>query len=249
MIAFFKPSRSPIGVDIGTRSVKLVQLSADGQQILETGRWDLPIEVQPGSPDYNAKLVDALKQAREGKEFHGRDAVVCLSPRQYVVQNVRVPKSEGPQLEAAVAQEALPRLPFPANEADWRFIEATDIRQADGMKREVIVLACHRPVLNEMLQIVEDSGLLPVAVEIEPTALMRVYQLQYRRESDQNARSIYAHVGNTCTAVFVAQGDELLFVKNVELGGKHFDEAVSKHLHMPVSEAWALRRHNGDRRA
>jgi type IV pilus assembly protein PilM len=249
MIAFLKPKRTPIGIDIGARVVKLVQLSADGSRILESGRWDLPLDAHPGSPDFAGHVVQALKQARDGKRFHGRDAVVCLSPRHYVVQNVRVPKGEPFQIEQAARQECSTRLPFPPHESELRFIESVDVRQTDGMKREVIVLAVHKPVLDQMLSVVEEAGYLPVAVEVEPTALLRVYQRQYRRGEDQSARSMFVHIGHANTVVFIAQADEILFIKNLDLGGKHFDEAVAKHLEMSVADAWSLRRHNGDRRA
>ncbi len=249
MIAFLKRNYTPIGIDIGARVVKLVQLSADGNRIIESGRWDLPLDAQPNSPDFAGHVVQALKQARDGKRFRGRDAVVCLSPRQYLVQNVRVPKGEPFQIEHAARQECQTRLPFPPQEAELRFIESVDVRQTDGMKREVIVLAVHRPVLDQMLGVVEEAGYLPVAVEVEPTALLRVYQRQYRRGEDQGARAMFVHIGHANTVVFIAQGDEILFIKNLDLGGKHFDEAVAKHLELPVAEAWSLRRHNGDRRA
>lgn len=249
MISFLKPRCTPIGIDIGARAVKLVQLSADGTRVLESGRWELPLEAHPGSPDFAAHAIQALKQARDGKRFKGRDAVVCLSPRQYVVQNVRVPKAEPFQNEQAARQEVQNRLPFAAQEAELRFIESAEVRQTDGIKREVIVLACHRPVLDQMLSVVEGAGYLPVAVDVEPTALLRVYQRQYRRDEDRDARAMFVHIGHTSTGVFIAQGDEILFIKNLDLGGRHFDEAVAKHLEMSLPEALSLRRRNDDRRA
>jgi len=34
----------PIGIDLGSRSIKLVQMNGDRSRILESVRWDLPIE-------------------------------------------------------------------------------------------------------------------------------------------------------------------------------------------------------------
>ena len=60
---------------------------------------------------------------------------------------------------------------------------------------------------------------------------------------------MFTHVGHQRTGVVIAQGDEVLFVKYIELGGKQMDEAVSRHFEMPLQDATVLRRHNGDRRA
>ena len=40
-----------------------------------------------------------------------------------------------------------------------------------------------------------------------------------------------------------------MFVKYIDIGGKHLDDAVAVRLKMSPADAAALRRHNGDRRA
>jgi type IV pilus assembly protein PilM len=267
MVALWTGKRlGPIGIDLGSRSVKLVQLSRDGTQLIEAARADLPLgfgasqgaaDFKPekessssiGCSNLTKELSKALRQAREGRKFRGREVVLCLGPRELYVQNMRVPKGPPAELEHVIRQEAEPRLPFPANEAELRFLEAADVRQGDMTRREVIVLACHRPVLDQILQVVDDAKLTPVAIEVEPAALLRCYGLQFRRDADQAQRAIFVHLGNASTAVVIAQGTEVLFIKYIDLAGRHFDEAVARHLKMEVSEAWALRRHNGDRRA
>jgi type IV pilus assembly protein PilM len=243
------PRVGPIGVDLGSRSVKLIQMSADRTRIVEAARWDLPFDGTTARGAWAGKLTEALRHARESRRFRGRDAVLCLGQRELFVQNVRVPKSADKDIELAVRQEAESRIPFPSAETELRYLEAADVRQGDTVRREVIVLACHRPVLDQTLQAIEDAGLRPRAVEIEANALLRCYDSQYRRDEDRNQRIILVHIGNASTAVLIAQGTEVLFLKYIDVGGKLFDEAVSRHLHMPLAEAWALRRHNGDRRA
>jgi type IV pilus assembly protein PilM len=240
---------TPIGVDIGSRSVKLAQLSADGARLVELARWDLPSET-PTEPAARAEQVtDALRRAREGRKFHGRDAVISLGPRELFVQNVRLPKVPGEELEKLVRADAAERIPFPIDEAEIRFLEAADVRQGDQTRREVVLLACHRPVLDELLRVVEAAGLRPVAVDVEPAALLRCYTSQYRRDEDKQQRALFVHVGALSTAIVVAQESEALFIKYLDIGGQHFDEAVARNLGMPLDDAWALRRHNGDRRA
>ena len=41
---------SPIGVDIGSRSVKLLQLSGDCATVQEAARWDLPADAPTSRP-------------------------------------------------------------------------------------------------------------------------------------------------------------------------------------------------------
>ena len=110
-------------------------------------------------------------------------------------------------------------------------------------------MACHRPVLQQFLAAIEAAGLKPIAVDVEPLALLRCYGWQFRRDEDRQQRAMFVHVGAGSTAVVIARGGEPLFIKYIELGGQHFDLAVAKHLKMELPAAASLRRHNGDRRA
>lgn len=239
---------SPIGVDIGSRCVKLVQFSADHSTLLEAARWDIAPS-EEGDKDTEAQLCQALKHAMEGRGFRGRDAVLCLGDQQLFLQNIRVAKTEGPELDRLIKQEAAGRIPFSVAEAEIRFIESADVRQGDATLREVILMACHRPVLERVLRIVQSAGLNPVAVEVEPCALLRSYTRQYRRDEDHHNRTMFVHVGYNKTMAVIAQGDDALFIKYIDVSGAQMDESVARHLEMAPTDAAALRRHNGDRRS
>jgi type IV pilus assembly protein PilM len=242
-----KNRTSPIGIDLGSQSVKLVQFTAEREELIDAVRWDLPAAA--GDDARSEALAEALTKARQNRKFRGRDAVICLGRSELFLQNIRVSKATGPDLERLVQQEAAGRLPYSVAESEIRFVEAGDVRQGDTTLREVIVLACHRPVLERVLATVEKAGLNPVAVDVEPRALVRSYTRQFRRDEDRDKRSLLVHVGSSGTAVVIAQGDETLLVKYLDLGGKDMDQAVADGLKMELAEAIALRRHNGDRRA
>ena len=246
------PSRrySPIGIDIGVRSLKLVQLSRDRSRLIEATRVEMPPPLaQPTPEEFTARVGEALVKGLSGKSFHGRDVVVCLNDKQLFLQSVRVPKQAGQQLDRLVAQEAAGRLPYGIADAELRYVEAADVRQGDAVLREVIVFACQRTVLHQSLQVCQHARLNPVAVDVEPAALVRSYAGQYRRDEDRQARALVVHIGYSRTAAMIAQGDDLLFVKYIDLGGQHLDSAVATFLKMDLPEAVALRRHSGDRRA
>lgn len=250
MIALLKNRRNgPIGVDIGARAIKLVQFSADRTRLIDACRWDLPALDDDASPERQAdRLIAGLRQAFEGRAFRGREVVLCLNDRQLFMQNIRVKKDPG-DFARQVAQEAASKVPFGLESAELRYIESADVRQGDATLREVIVFACQRSVIDQTLAIVDEANLRPVAIDVEPAALVRSYAGQFRREEDQQQRSLMVHVGHSRTAAAIAQGDDLLFVKYIDVGGSHFDQAVARHLKMDLSAAVSLRRHNGDRRS
>jgi type IV pilus assembly protein PilM len=245
-----KTSCGPIGIELGNRSVQLVQFSVDQKRLIDAVRWDFPSSNEEASPDARSRaLAEALTRARQGRKFRGRDVVVCLGAHELFVQNIRVPKVPMAELYKLVQQEATSRLPFPVAEAEVRFLCAGDVRQGEQIKREVILLACHRPVLDQVLSVVDRAGLRAAAVDIEPSALLRCYDKQFRREGDKGHRAMLVRLGPSTTSVVIAQGSEAFFLKYIDVGGQQFDDALATHLKISSDEAAALRRHSSDRRA
>ena len=106
----------PIGVDLGSRSIKLIQFSADHTRMVDSVRWELPVVDRAASDDTASRwdaFAAALWGAREGRNFRGRDAVVCMGAPELFAQNVRVAKVTGTEMGRLVQQEAAGRLPFP----------------------------------------------------------------------------------------------------------------------------------------
>jgi type IV pilus assembly protein PilM len=249
MVAWFGRRPSPIGVDIGTRSVKLLQLDADRGDVREAAHWELADPEKATPEERDREVVAALLQARHGRNFRGREAVFSIGGRDLFAQNIRVAQAAGDDLAKIVHFEAAGRLPFSSEEAEIRYIEAADVRQGETIRREVILLACNRSVVQRILAIAEGAGLRPVAIDVEPTALLRSYSKQFRRDEDQQARMLLANIGAAHTAIVIARGAGAMFVKHAEVGGRQMDEAVAKHLKLSIDDATSLRRHNGDRRA
>jgi type IV pilus assembly protein PilM len=238
----------PIGVDLGTRAVKLMQFSADGSRLLAAERWDLPYAEKLAPPQRDAQLAEAVRRAHESQKFRGRDAVLALGAGDTFVQNMRVPMARGEALTQIVRQEASGRLPF-EGEPEIRFIEAGDVRQGEATKREVIVIATPKAALQRALRVIEQAELRPVAVDAEPLAVARCFSRQFRREEDRATGVIYIHIGASNTAVVIARGADAQFVKYLEFGGRQFDEAVAAKLNLKPADAAALRRQHGERRA
>ncbi|HTN74869.1 MAG TPA: pilus assembly protein PilM [Pirellulaceae bacterium] len=242
---------SPIGIDVGTRSVKLVQFTADQKELVEISRAELAAGDLRAltSEVYAERVADAISRAREGRNFRGKNIVLGLSDRDLYLQNIRVPRCDGPELERVIMQEAAGRIPYNVGETEIRYFEMADVRQGDATLREVVIMACHRPNLERVLGICPLTNLQPIAVDVETAALVRSYASQYRRDEDRQQRALCLHIGYNSTAVVITKGDEPLFVKYLDVGGRHFDESVAKHLSMELVDAAALRRNNGDRRA
>ncbi len=156
----------------------------------------------------------------EGRRFRGREAVLCLGANNLFVQNIRVAQASGDELTRIVHFEAVGRLPFSREEAEIRYLDADNIRQGDSIRREVILMACHKPMVERLLAAAEHAGLQPVAVDAEPVAMLRSYSRQFRRDEDQQRRTMFVNIGASNTLVVIACGMEAVFIKYLDIGGR-----------------------------
>jgi type IV pilus assembly protein PilM len=151
---------------------------------------------------------------------------------------VRLPQLPPEEAEKVVLWEAEERLPYPAQEAEIRHLMAGEVRQDANIKQEVILMACHRGALKRHLGVLEQAGLVPEAIDVEPCAILRGF---CRGLPEHSSRLAYLHLGEQSTAVIFAEGEQILFLKYVNRGGKHLDQAVAQHLSLPLKEAAAMR--------
>ena len=237
----WRKRRSPIAIDVGSRALKLIQLDGD-DDVIECVRWER-------STDSEQPLHEELARALEGRQFRGREATVCLNQEQLIIQNVRVPKAHSEPRDELIYKELAGRLPCDPSEMEFRFVEAADVRQGEATMREIIVFGCERRILHGFLEEFHQAGIRPNSVDVEPMALLRCYARQFRRTDDSQHRALYAHVGYSRTRVIIAEGDDLLFVKYIDLGGKDLDTAVARQFQLDDASANSMRRNNGDRRS
>jgi type IV pilus assembly protein PilM len=237
----------PIGVDIGSRSIKMMQFDAAQTRVWDAARLDLPAEPALNQERHDERIVESLRRAMEGRRFRGREAVFSLGSNNLFVQNIRVAQATGDELTKIVHFEAAGRLPYSREEAEIRYIDADTIRQGDSIRREVILMACHKPMVERIVSVAERAGLQPVAIDPEPLAILRSYSRQLRRDEDQKRRFMFVNMGASNTLVVIACGMEAVFIKYLDLGGRHLDEAVSKHLKISPADAASLRSRNGER--
>lgn len=236
----FLNSRTPaIGLHLGPRFATLVQVSGSVQRVGLTSLAQalLPVRGSETDEQFEDLIAATLKLVVSDHGFRGHRVVSCVPADDLHLQSVRLPQLPAQELEKVVRWEAQERLPFPAQNAELRYLLCGQIRQDVTVKQEVVLMACQQAILQRHLRVLERAGLEPVAIDVEPCAVLRAF----RHGRDDNERIAYLHLGDNLTTVLIADGDAILFLKYVGSGGRAMDQAVAKHLELDQPEAMRLR--------
>jgi len=234
----------PIGLDIGTDSVKMIQVRQSGDKLTVTASGLCRFtDISDLESDQRCKRIgEAIRQLRKEKDFKGRAVCSAISGSKLGIKNIRLPKMAELDLHEAVLWEAKERFGYEVAPEQLGYLLAGEVRSGNEVCEEIIMLAVTTETVNEHLAILTAAGLRPMHIEPEPVALFRVYERMLRRQSDEHAVSVILDIGRHDTHVVIARGDQIVFIKNIDVGGDALNQAVAKKFNLGYSEAVELRR-------
>ena len=243
----WKKTDWPIALDFGTDSVKMLQLqeTSGGIGVRACGRWRCP-EPDAQDPEQRRRLaIAAVRNLLRSGGFRGRNVVSALAYRDVRVKNVRLPHSPEHEMAKAVEWEAQEHFTFAVAENQLHYINAGQVRAGNELRDEIIMLATPAEVVDDRLSLLGEMDLIPVRVDAEPVALLRMQMRLMRRIADDEAVSILVDLGGEGTRVVVARGSGIVFIKDIGTGGHDITMAVAKQLNLSAAEALDLRISSG----
>src|SRR3972149_1557347 len=183
---FLKSSRSEagsvVGIDIGSSSIKVVQLkSKGGQAVLETyGELSLgPIAgLQTGELTNlpNDKLIQALAEALKSSEVTTKSAAISIPSSSSLIFTVEIPALINEKdLPTIVSTEARKYIPVPVSEVSldsWiiprreEYTDEGELAKAQN-KPEVLVAAIHNDTISRYKDILKNAQIETDVFEIE----------------------------------------------------------------------------------
>lgn len=254
-------SKSKVGVDIGTSSIKIVELSKKG------GRFNLEnygiFEFKGSSTDVSLsqsllKLPDeeiiwGIKELIKKSGIRSRNTIASISSFSTFSTVIQMPYLSEQDLAKAIPFEARKYVPIPLNEVvlDWSIIGIVDNNSgsvtdkpfvASGGKPtnvEIFLAAVPKDDTSRYQHIMSGAGLNLVALELENSGLIRGLL-----GNDLSTTAIVNIGGRSTSIIIVNKGYERLS-HNYEIGGFEITKAISRSLNVSLEEAEKLKRSVG----
>ncbi|HKT04240.1 MAG TPA: type IV pilus assembly protein PilM [Rugosimonospora sp.] len=227
---------NPIGVDIGSVSIRAVETSRskDGPTVSNFGQIPLPSGVVQAGVIHDDKAVSqALRQLWTNAKFRGRDVVLGVTNPQIVVREMSVAKLPPKELRKSLPFQVRDMLPLPVERSLLDFYALAGPDQEDTV-RGLLIAAPKEPVLAAV-QAVERAGLKVARVDLASFALLRA--LSYL---DGTVEAI-VDIGAQATSVIIHADGEPLIVRTVPRGGAEITEMIATRLGATFDEAEALK--------
>jgi len=233
----------PIGLDLGSSAVKMVQLRQTDQEYeLLAADWaQVPPSCRTDAKARLRFLTAAIRKMMASNKFLGNKCVLSLPAGATFLQHVKVPKLPPDQTAQAVLAELEGKLPYPLGEAVVRHVTAGDVFGDGEPKQEVVVVAVSRPVLEAYLSMADHAKLDVVGVNVECCAIVECFARVFRRANDAATTTLYVDMGASSTQVVLALGSRIVFARNLAAGGDGIDRAVAEGMNVSVEQGRAVR--------
>jgi type IV pilus assembly protein PilM len=224
-----------LGLDLGTKSVKIVQLKpgrGGEMKVLAYGSAAYPSDVIVEGIIVDPKPIAAaikpiLNSATQGK-FSAKRAVMSLPTEMVFVRVIDLPPMAREELDSAVQLEAEQYVPVPVNHLyiDYEIISRAPDNQV------VLMVAAPSAIVDSYMKLLELLDLEPALMEPDIMAVTRA--LTPAVPADQAV--VVADIESSATHLAVY--DRALRITNtIGVGGDAITERLAKELGLPADKA------------
>lgn len=244
-------SKKLIGIDLGSHSIKVVQLEGTADK-LHLARWSvIPItgladasatELTP--EEKKSKITTTLRNYRGSGKGIPKNIVSSVSGSSVIVRYVNLPKLTRKELSKTIKAEAEPHIPFNIEEVFLGFYPLRDVMERGKQKMETVLVVAKKDFVNQKIEIFEEAGFRPMVIDVDAFALESAYEsMQGLPPPDETI--LIANIGHSQTNFVIIERGVSRVVKDSPSSGSTITKAIVKGLGVETVVAENLKITNG----
>lgn len=237
-----KQRMSPIAVDFGADSLKLLQLVPEHPaQLVAAAAAVVPGAVRQDPAARSEFYTRTLKKLLKGQGFKGKRVMLGIPAHQTLMQNLEVTVQEGvdpsPQVEAHLRD----RLGLEPSRMVVRHFDVGPVHGEGGAQREVVAIAAPRDAVIGYLNAARACKLDVIGMHSSPQAILRAFSHMYQRSDDAERVVAFLDIGAATTTLVIAHGLKMVFAKNIQCAGDQMTQQYAKSQRLDFAEARSAR--------
>lgn len=223
-------AQSPIAVDFGESSLKVLQITPGNNPTLVAAA--MVVTPDDLRDDIEARLefqFDELSRVIRTGGFKGKRAVCAIPASQTFCKHLQLGRATADERDAVVEQLLGAELGRDASTLAYRWYPVEGAVGAAASRNEAVVMAACKGLVGKLMNGLRQAKLDAVGIHNEWTAELRAFDRLHRRADDESTATLYLDIGNGGARVSVAHGTSLVFARSLEVGGRLFDEGYAAH--------------------
>lgn len=235
----FGQKNSMLGVDIGSSSIKIVQLNRGETPMLQTyGMVDTPEAISSQTSDEMVhKIAELLSTLMQKAGVTTKDCIMSLPNSAVFTSVIDMPKMDDKEMESAMQFEAKKYVPLPFSEVtlSWTVISENE----DGTTNKVLLIAVPIQIRDIYIKLFQLAGLNLDIIEIEALSLIRSLVV------DRSKNDVIIDIGAKVTSVNFVRAGTLQLTRNLSIGGDTITDRIAQALNLSQPRAEQFKRDFG----
>ncbi|MBP6629161.1 MAG: type IV pilus assembly protein PilM [Kofleriaceae bacterium] len=233
-------AKNCIGLDIGSSSIKAVQLKKGraGYALQAFGMQPLvPQTIVDGTIMDHGAVVEAIRALWSRLRLRSKDVAIALAGHSVIIKKIAVPATKPEAMGDYIRAEAEHHIPFGKDdvEVDYHVVNPLN---ASG-QTELLLVAAKHEVVSDYVQVVRDASLTPQVVDVAAFASQNGFEVNY--QLDPRETIVIITVGAAIANINIVRAGVSLFTRDVTIGGNAITEEIQKQMGISTEEADAYK--------
>lgn len=247
---FGKKSSAVLGVDISSSSVKLIELSKQGDRFKVESYAVEPLPanavVEKNITDVEA-VGEAVKKVAAKSRTSVKQTAVAVSGSAVITKLIQMNGGLNEfEMEDQIALEADQYIPYPLDEVAIDF-EVQGPSESNPDQVDVLLAACRKENVDVREDALDIASLTTKVVDVEAYALERAYTLIESQLESHGEELVVAvvDIGATMTTLSVLADGHTVYTREQIFGGKQLTEEIQRRYGLSLEEAGLAKKQGG----
>lgn len=223
------------GIDIGSNSIKVVQLEKAGQEykLVAYGMASAPPKgfVSEAHVDLEI-LAESIRKLVKDARLSTNNTAIALSETQVYTRVITTPPLSEAELSSAIKWEAEQYIPLPLSDVKIDYQILSQPEKANPQARmDILLVAAPIVTINKYMKIMQLAGLKPVLMETEIISVARALV------PEANTTTLLVDIGAMTSEIAVVRHGTLSFTRSIATGGNSLGRAVASELNLEFMQA------------
>ena len=229
-----------VGLDIGSRSVKVAQVmeSKRGPTLKHFGIVDIPHgAIEEGTINDPESVAESIQQLFKSYSIRESNVAVSIGGYSVIVKKINVQTMAEEQLQETIHFEAEQYIPFDISDVNLDF-QILGENESNPNQMNVFLVAAKKEMVNDYINLVNMAGLNPCIVDVEAFALQNTFEVNYDTQDDNIA---LIDIGASKTSLNILKGNSSVFMRDVSLGCGQINQKIMSLIECSFEEAEQLK--------
>lgn len=235
------PKKEAIGLDIGSSSVKLLELqeTKNGYQLKNVGIGFLPPgTIVDGALKDQGAVTNIIKNLVSNLDIKTKNVATSVSGHSVIVKNISLPVMTENELEESIKWEAEQYIPFEIDDVNIDF-QILGENPEDKSQMNILLVAAKQDFINDYTKVIKEAGLNTVVMDVDFFALENMFEINYPYNEDEVIALV--DIGASILNMDVLKNGVSVFTRALSIGGNKITAEIQKRKGISYEEAEALK--------